>query len=136
MTRVKKIAKITNEANWKNYLIKAEQFLETGRGAYLKENWNAVGLNTVHSAISANDAATVYFKKARSISAKHSDSVNLLLEVFKNSPESRKYSKHLLWLISRKNLVEYESRLFYKKESIEALKHAERFLGWIKSKLP
>ncbi len=123
------------EKNWKNYLLKAEQFFETSRDSYFKKNWNAVGLNTVHSSISANDALTVYYKSFRSASEKHSDSVNLLLEIFNNDDEAKKNSKHLLWLINRKNLVEYESRLFYEREAGEALKHAERFLNWAKEKL-
>lgn len=128
--------KTRQESNWKNYLIKAEQFSETARDAYFKKNWNAVGLNAVHSAISANDALTSYYGKVRSTSEKHSDSINLLLEVFKSGQESKNYSKHILWLISRKILVEYESRLFYQREAEESLKHIERFLFWAKSKLP
>ncbi|MBU4299203.1 HEPN domain-containing protein [Patescibacteria group bacterium] len=128
--------KIIPESNWRNYLIKARQFLETAQDTYLKENWNAVGLNAVHSAISANDALIVYYGKVRSTSKKHSDAAELLLRIFKNSEESKQNSKHLLWLINRKNLVEYEERLFFKKEAEESLKHAERFLNWAKSKLP
>ncbi|MBA3047383.1 HEPN domain-containing protein [Patescibacteria group bacterium] len=128
--------KTRHESGWKNYLIKAEQFLETARDAYFKENWNAVGLNAVHSAISANDALTSYYGKVRSISEKHSDSISLLLEVFKNDKESKSCSRHISWLINRKNLVEYESRLFYEKEAEESLKHADRFLFWAKGKLP
>ena len=79
--------KLEAETGWKNYLIKAEQFNETARDAFQKGNWNAVGLNAVHAAISANDAITVYFKKLRSVSDKHSDAVNLLLEVL---PKTRK----------------------------------------------
>lgn len=128
--------KTVKKSNWKNYLIKASQFFETARMAYLNENWNAVGLNAVHAVIASNDALTVYYKTVRSVSEKHSDAVNLLLEVFKNDEASRSFSKHLLWLVNRKNLVEYESRLFYQKEADEALKHAERFFNWAKSKLP
>ena len=128
--------KTKGETNWKNYQLKAEQFLEAARDSYLKENWNAVGLNTVHAAISANDALTVYYKKIRSASEKHSNSVGLLLEIFNHDSETKKSSRHLLWLIGRKNLVEYESRLFYKREAEEALTHADRFLLWAKTKLP
>ncbi len=128
--------KFSPESNWKNYLIKAKQFLETAQGAYLKKNWNAVGLNAIHSAISANDALTIYYGKIRSISKKHSEAVSLLLKILKNEKEAERNSKHLLWLINRKNLVEYESRLFFQSEAEEALKHAERFLNWAKSKLP
>jgi len=127
--------KIKSETNWKNYWLKAKQFLETAQDSYLKENWNSVGLNAVHAAISANDALTVAYKKIRSASEKHNDSVGLLLETFNHDAETKKTSRHLLWLIGRKNLVEYESRLFYKKEAAEALLHADRFLSWAEAKL-
>ncbi len=132
MTKIKTVS----ETNWKNYILKASQFLETSLDAFMKENWNAVGLNTVHAVISANDALTTYYNKVRSASEKHSDSVNLLLLILKNDEEAKKASRHLLWLINRKNLVEYESRLFYKREAEEALKHAERFTEWANRKLP
>ncbi|MFA6106145.1 MAG: HEPN domain-containing protein [Patescibacteria group bacterium] len=127
--------KTREESNWKNYLTKAEQFLETARDAYFKKNWNAVGLNAVHAAISANDSICVYFGKIRSISEKHSDAAVLLLRILKHGADAKNYSKHLSWLINRKNLIEYESRLFYAKEAEEALVHAERFLKWAKEKL-
>lgn len=128
--------KTKSETDWKNFLVKSEQFRETAQDSYLKGNWNAVGLNAVHAAISANDALTVYYKKVRSASEKHNDAVGLLLETFGNEAEVRKVSRHLLWLVGRKNLVEYESRLFYKREAEEALTHLERFLIWARTKLP
>ncbi len=129
--RVKTVA----ETNWKNYLLKAEQFMITARDAYSKDNWNAVGLNAVHSAISANDAICVFFKKKRSISDKHGDAVFVLLDVLNNNEESKEFSKHFSWLVNRKNLIEYETRLFYEKEALESLKHAERFLDWVRTKI-
>lgn len=127
--------KISEEKNWKNYLIKAGQFQETARDALSKQNWNAVGLNAVHAAISASDALTVYYKKIRSASDKHSDAVNLFLEVLEKDREAKSVAKHLSWLINKKNLIEYESRLFYQKEAGEALKHMDRFVAWIFDKL-
>jgi len=129
--------KISSEPNssWKNYLIKAEQFLVTARDAYSKENWNVVGLNAVHVAISSNDAITVYYGKVRSTSKKHLDALDLLLFLVKDG-EAKINSKHLAWLINRKNLIEYEYRLFYRSEAEDALKHAERFFTWAKTKLP
>jgi hypothetical protein len=127
--------KIVPETDWKNYLAKAGQFNETAQDAYRKENWNAVGLNAVHAAISANDALTVNLKKIRSASEKHGDAAGLLLETLPDDKEAKIFAKHLIWLINRKNLIEYESRLFYAKEAETALKHADRFLAWAKSKL-
>lgn len=131
-----KIPTKTIEKNfYKNYLIKAEQFLATMRNALLEKNWNAVGLNAVHAAISANDALSVYYHGLRCVSDKHTDAISLLTSLFKDKEVGRNAS-HLSWLISRKNLVEYETRLFFEKEAKEAAKHAERFISWVKSKLP
>lgn len=127
--------KLAKETNWKNYLVKAGQFTETARDALGKKNWNAVGLNAVHAAISANDALTVFYKNARSASDKHSDAVDLFLEVLPKEEKKRELAAHLSWLINRKNLIEYEARLFYEKEAVESLKHTERFVNWILDKL-
>jgi len=127
--------KTRKEDNWQNYLIKAEQFMETALDAFIKENWNSVGLNTVHAVISANDSMTVYLGGIRSASEKHNDAVELLLELSIDKKEAVEFLKHYSWLIGRKNLVEYESRLFYKKEAEDSIKHAERFLEWAKRKL-
>lgn len=123
------------KSSHKNYLVKAKEFFQTAGDAYLRKNWNAVGLNTVHSAISANDALVIYQIGKRCISDKHNDAVKLLLFAFANDTEVKKQSRHLSWLIAKKNIVEYELRLFQEKEAIDALKHAERFLNWINSKI-
>jgi hypothetical protein len=128
-----KSVKTREETNWKNYLVKAEQFFESARDAHFKKNWNAVGLTAVHAAISANDALCVRVAKVRSASEKHSDSIALLLELMDGRASAKEKSGHLSWLINRKNLIEYEARLFYEKEANEALVHAERFLRWVKT---
>lgn len=127
--------KTRSETNWQNFITKAEQFIESATDAYRKGNWNAVGLNTVHAAICANDALTVHLAKERSASEKHSDAVSLLIEVSDDKQEAEAFARHILWLINKKNLIEYEARLFQKKEAEEAIKHAERFLDWVKVKL-
>ena len=130
------IFKTKKENKWDNYFIKASQFLESARDAMIKGNWNSVGLNAVHVAISANDAVTVYLKNIRSVSEKHGDAAYLLIDVLDNSIEAKVNAKHLIWLVNRKNIIEYEARLFYQEEAEEALKHAERFFSWTKTVLP
>lgn len=126
--------KSISKSLYKNYLEKVDEFLAAMRDAYLKENWNAVGLNALHATISANDALCVYYHGLRRTSEKHADAVRLLTSLFKEV-EVKKNSNHLAWLINRKNLVEYEARLFTAKEAETATKHAERFISWVKSKL-
>jgi len=126
--------KTINKSQYKNYLQKANEFFSAMRDAYLNEIWNAVALNAVHAAVSANDAFCTYHYGVRCVSPKHADAVKLLISLSKDE-ETKKNSTHLAWLINRKNLVEYEARLFTAKEAETATKHAERFLRWVKSKL-
>lgn len=128
--------KTTKEDKWNNYRLKSVQFLESARDAMVKGNWNSVGLNAVHAAISINDALTTYLKNIRSVSEKHSDAAYLLIDVLDGSLEAKANSKHLIWLVNRKNVIEYEARLFYQGEAEDALKHAERLLSWAKTILP
>ena len=130
------MSRTVKEINWQNYLFKAKQFKNTADDAYVKRSWNSVGLNAVHSAISANDALVVYHTNLRSTSDNHHDAVNLLIKALNNEDDARSNAKHVSWLINRKNLIEYESRLFYENEANEALKHADRFLTWVAGRLP
>lgn len=48
-----------DKARWVNYWRKAEEFLEMANESLTRRNWNAAALNSVHAAISANDALLV-----------------------------------------------------------------------------
>lgn len=115
MTGKFKIGKSSKE-DYKKFLKKADEFLETMRESLMKEKWNAAGLNAIHTGISANDALLTFHFGLRSISPKHDDAVKLLISV--------------------KNLVEYDVRLLSRAEAESLAKHAERFLVWVKSLLP
>lgn len=100
-----------------------------------KEKWNAAALNAIHAGISANDALLTFHFGLRSISPKHDDAVRLLTSMMKRDDTEAK-AKHLRRLISMKNIVEYEGRLFTKREAESLAKHTDRFLNWVKSLLP
>jgi HEPN domain-containing protein len=129
-----KIGKSSKE-DYKKFLKKADEFLETMRESLMKEKWNAAGLNAIHTGISANDALLTFHFGLRSISPKHDDAVKLLISMMKRADTDKK-AKHLRRLISVKNLVEYDGRLLSKTEAESLAKHAERFLVWVKSLLP
>jgi len=131
MVRIEFSTRTETKSSHKRYLVKAKEFLLAAQDSRARENWNAVGLNAVHAAISASDAITIYQIGKRCISEKHNDAVKLFLFAFPNDSEARKQSNHLSRLIAKKNIVEYESRLFQQREAIESLKHSERFLNWI-----
>jgi HEPN domain-containing protein len=101
---------------------------------FKKKNWNSVGLEAVHCAISAADALMIYSKGMRCASEDHKDSV----EFIEQNIERREVKQHLNQfraIIGKKNLIEYEERSFSEKEAEEVLKRAERFLNWVKEQL-
>lgn len=131
MPKIEFSIKTETRPSHKKCLIKAREFLLAAQDSRTRENWNAVGLNAVHAAISASDAITIYQIGKRCTSEKHSDAVKLFLFAFPGNSEAKKQSNHLSRLIAKKNIVEYESRLFQQREAIESLKHSERFLNWV-----
>lgn len=134
MTTKFKIGK-TSKEDYKKFLMKAEEFFDIMHESLKKKSWNAAGLNAIHAGISANDALLTFHFGLRSISPKHDDAVELLVSMMKRNDTETK-AKHLRRLLSVKNLVEYDGRLFSKSEAESLAKHAERYLNWAKSLLP
>lgn len=94
-------------------------------------NWNAVGLNAVHTVISAADAIVSFHIGERSSSEDHRDAADLLagLDVA-DAPEK---SKQATQVLDVKDLVEYQARDFEPKEAAAAASRATRFLEWVKA---
>ena len=99
-----------------------------------KGDWDAAGLNAVHCAISASDAVLVLTQGVRSASSKHDDSA-MLLESMVKAPGTKNAVSQLKRLVAKKNLVEYEERLFRESEARDAAKNASRFLAWAETVL-
>ncbi|OGS27586.1 MAG: hypothetical protein A2297_03640 [Elusimicrobia bacterium RIFOXYB2_FULL_48_7] len=116
------------------YLKKAEDFYSSMFLSFTEKNWNSVGLEAVHCAISATDALLVRRKGVRSTSQDHRDLIDFMVEQI-NTEDARKYSNTLLRIISMKNIVEYEDRPFREKEATDILKCTERYFKWIKSQM-
>lgn len=135
MPKIEFSTRAETRASYKKYLSKAKEFLIAAQDSHARENWSAVGLNAVHAAISANDAITIYQIGKKCVSEKHSDAVKLFLFSFPGNPEAKEQSNHLSRLIAKKNIVEYESRMFQQREAIDCLKHSERFLNWVTKSL-
>lgn len=92
-------------------------------------DWDAAGLNAVHCAISANDAVLVFTKGVRSASPRHDDSV-ALLESLVSAPGVKGSASQIKRLVAKKNMIEYEERMFRESEARNAVKSASRFLTW------
>lgn len=115
------------------YLRKAEEFLRAALDDLVARRWNAAALAAVHAAIAGADAVLVYRSGRRSGSQRHEDVVDLLAA---GGPAEAAPLNHLRRVLGKKNLVEYESRLFSQREAQETVQHAERFLGWARTQVP
>ena len=74
----------------------------------------------------------VFERGLRSAGQRHEDVLDLLA-----GPGADRSSAlpHLRRILARKNVVEYESRLFSQREAEEIVQHAERFLAWARARV-
>jgi HEPN domain-containing protein len=114
------------------YLTKAEEYLRAALDNLTSRRWNAAALSAVHASIAAADAVVIFEQGVRSAGPRHTDVLDLLA-----GPGQERASAlaHLRRVLSRKNVVEYESRLFTQKEAEEIVQHAERFLAWARPRV-
>ncbi len=124
-----------HKSDYANYLKKAFEFHETMQDSLSKGKWNAVGLNAIHTGISAADSLLVFFKGVRSTSPKHDDIIKLITAMISHK-DQKTHVSHLRNLIYMKNIVEYEVRLIDRDEALALSRHASRFLEWVRSMLP
>lgn len=116
-----------------NYLAKAQQFSRAMNDSLSRGDWDAAGLGAVHCAISANDAVLVLAKGVRSSSSRHDDSI-ALLETLVAAPGVKSSVAQLKRLVAKKNVIEYEERMFRESEARDAVKNASRFLKWAETR--
>lgn len=114
------------------YLAKAEEFLRSALDNANTRRWNAAALSAIHVGIAAADAVLVFERGLRSASQRHEDVLDLLA-----GPGADRSSAlaHLRRILARKNVVEYESRLFSRGEAEEIVRHAEGFLSWARTRV-
>lgn len=114
-----------------NYLKKAEDNHTQMLEALRNNNFNAAGTLAIQCAISAADAVCIHEMGVRSLSQNHLDLCDLVKSV--PLPDSKDKSNTLLRIISKKNLIQYESRSILQKEAGEIVKGANRFYQWAAS---
>ena len=115
-----------DKSNAFKYLKKAEDNYNQMLTAL--NNYNAAGTLAVQCGISAADAVCVHEKGIRSLSQNHLDLCDLVKSI--PLPEAKDKSITLKKIISKKNLIQYESRSIYKNEANEIIKGATRFYQW------
>jgi hypothetical protein len=113
----------------KKYMAKAQQYGRVMQHALAEGEWDAAGLNAIHCAVSAGDAVCISRAGTHSASTSHEEAAKLLNDCIRGSA-TEAAARHLIWLVNKKNLVEYEGRMLTESEAKTAVKHAERFLAW------
>lgn len=132
MTPTKGIkTRIVGKSEYPVFLKKGQEFYQTMFQAEKAENWNAVGLNGVHSVISLIDAILVKYSGIRSIGPDHMAAVELLTSAVTVHLKDREPKAQLAKrVIAKKNLVEYENRDFSRSEALDLINRVQRFHDW------
>lgn len=117
---------------YSNYLKRAEQFMEGAKEAFGKRNFDLCVSNAVHCGISASDAMCVAFQGKRPAGDDHRVASYMFSQI---DNECREKATHLNRLIGLKTASEYGEENMTEKDAEEALKHSERFLSFVKSRL-
>jgi len=125
----------TDKSQYVNFWSKAVDFRDAMRQSMASGKWNAAALNSIHAAISANDALLVFLHGVRSVSPKHDDAAKLLKSLVRHTEASTNASR-LRRLLTAKNIIEYEGTICTAAKARDLAKHVERFMDWIESLLP
>lgn len=121
---------------YSNYLKRAEECMHAAKHSFTIREWNAATIAAIHSCIATCDAMCVYFLGKRHAGENHGDAVKLFKTIKSDSDEINTNANRILRTIGIKNMAEYEERLVYKSEAEKVLKDCERFLEYVKKKLP
>lgn len=124
--------KTVERSKYKIYFQKAAEFYQMMCQAEEIKKWHAVGLNGVHCVISACDAVVVFHLGLRSASSEHRDIIHLLKRTLLEDLD--KMVNILSRVVDKKNLIEYEDRIFTEKEAKELAKLVKRFFNWATEK--
>ena len=119
-----------------NYLKKAEECYHAAKTSFEAQEWNAATISAIHACISASDAMCIYFLGKRNASENHNEAVVLFKTIKSNDEEINTNANRLSRILSIKNMAEYEDRLVFRTEAEKVSKDCERFLEYVRIKLP
>ena len=124
-----------SKSSYTNYRKRAEECLHASQHSLQEQEWNASAINAIHCCIAACDAMCVYFLGKRHNGDNHNNAAGLF-KTIKGTDEYSTNANRILRILRMKNMAEYEDRLVYKTEAEKIFKDCERFLAFIKEKLP
>ncbi len=120
---------------FKNYLTKAGEFNSTAKAAFEDRMYNAAVVNAIHSAISAIDALSIFYKGVRHAGERHEDAVALLQTLPLERGALNKKTRQFTRLLALKTSAEYHEQLMTQKDASAALIDSGRLLEWVRGLL-
>ena len=124
------MAKEVRKSDAKQYLMQAEEFLESAKENINCGRYNAAGFNAIQSIINANDALTIYFLEKRA-SADHREAIKLHIDVVRIIGDSsqRNTIKNAL---EERSAVGYLGKPISKNLSRKLVRSTTSFIEWVK----
>lgn len=117
-----------------SYLKKAQEFYGLMLEASRRGEWNGVGLNGIHCAISATDALLVSYAGVRSRSESHMDVVALLQQKIPRK-DLGDQPQRLARILREKSAVEYGAEEFRMTEATNLERQVDRYFTWVRQML-
>jgi len=78
----------------------------------------------------------IYFLGKRNANESHNEAAALFKTIKADDEEINTNANRISRILSIKNMAEYEDRLIFRAEAEKVLKDSERFLEYVKTKLP
>lgn len=119
-----------------NYLKRAEECFHAARISFEAEERNSATISAIHAVIAASDAMCVYFLGKRNASESHNEAAAIFKSIKPDDEQINTNANRIAKILGIKNMAEYEERLVFKSEAEKVLRDSERFLEFIKGKLP
>ena len=119
-----------------NYLKRAEECYHATKNSFESQEWNSATISAIHACIAASDAMCIYFLGKRNVSESHNEAAALFKTIKADDEEINTNANRISRILSIKNIAEYEDRLIFRAEAEKVLKDCERFLEYVKTKLP
>lgn len=118
-----------------DYLKRSEECRHAMDRSFEAEEWTGCVINAIHSSIAAADALCVFKLGLRHAGERHDDAISLFLKIDQSDEAIKKNADHLLSLLKIKTDAEYSEKLMDRKDAELSIKHAERLLDFVKSKM-
>jgi uncharacterized protein (UPF0332 family) len=119
-----------------NYLKRSEECYHAAKNSFEALEWNAATISAIHAVIAASDAMCIYFLGKRNAGESHNEAAGLFKTIKADDEGINTNANRIARILSIKGMAEYEERLIFRTEAEKILKDCERFLGYVKTKLP